>query len=103
LLILVAVLYYGLEAGRIYWDFYRFRDEMETSARFAASQTDDQIRQHLRGFAEDLGLPNEAQRILIRRTEHPPKVTIRTHYTVELLLPFTRKEITLTPVAEARL
>jgi hypothetical protein len=102
ILILVALLYYGLDAGRIYWDYYRFRDEMETSARFASSQTDDQIRQHLRAFAQDLGLPSEAHRIVIRRTEYPPRVSIRTHYTVELLLPFTRKEITFTPVAEAR-
>ena len=44
----------------------------------------------------------EAQRIVIRRTEHPPLVTIRTSYSVELVLPFTRKRITLTPIVEVR-
>jgi hypothetical protein len=101
-MILMAVLYYGIDAGRLYWDFYKFQDEMETSARFASTQTDDQIRQHLKGVAQDLGLPAEAQRIVIRRTEHPHAVTIRSQYTVELVLPFKHKEITFRPQAEER-
>lgn len=102
IMLLMAVLYYGLDAGRIYWDYYKFQDEIETSARFASTQSDDQIRQHLRGVARDLGLPTEAQRIVIRRTGHPPVVTIQSQYTVEIVLPFKRKELTLRPKAEAR-
>lgn len=102
IMILMVILYYGIDAGRHYWDFYKFQDEMETSARFASTQTDEQIRQHLRGVAQDLELPTEAQRITIRRTDHPPVVTIRSQYTIELLLPFTTKSITLRPVAEVR-
>jgi hypothetical protein len=75
---------------------------METSARFASTQSDDQIRQHLKGVAQDLGLPTEAQRIVIQRSKHPPVVTIRSQYTVELVLPFTRKELTLRPAVEVR-
>jgi len=101
-MILMAVLYYGLDAGRLYWDFYKFQDEMETSARFASTQTDDQIRKHLKGVAQDLGLPAEAQRIVIRRIQHTPLISIHSQYTVELVLPFKRKEITLRPVAEIR-
>lgn len=102
IMLLMAVLYYGIDAGRMYWDFYKFQDEMETSARFASTESDDQIRQHLKGVAQDLGLPTEAQRIVIRRTDHPPVVSIRSQYTVELVLPFKRKEITLRPAAEVR-
>ena len=102
IMILLAVLYYGIDAGRMYWDFYKFQDEMETSARFAATQTDDQIRLHLKGVAQDLGLPAEAQRIVIQRTKHPPLVSIRSQYTVELTLPFTHKEVILRPAAEVR-
>ncbi len=102
IMLLMVVLYYGIDAGRMYWDFYKFEDEMETSARFASTQSDDQIRQHLKGVAQDLGLPAEAQRIVIRRTEHPPVVSIRSQYTIELVLPFTHKEITLRPAAEVR-
>ena len=102
IMLLLVVLYYGLDAARIYWDFYKFQDEMETSARFASTQSDDQIKLHLKGVAQDLGLPAEAQRIVIQRTKHPPLVTIRSQYTVELMLPFTHKEVILRPVAEVR-
>jgi len=102
IMLLLAVLYYGIDAARVYWNFYKFQDEMETSARFAATQTDDQIRLHLKGVAQDLGLPTEAQRIVIQRSQHPPLMIIRSQYTVELTLPFTHKEVTLRPVAEVR-
>ena len=102
IMILMAVLYYGIDAGRLYWDFYKFQDEMETSARFAATQSDDQIKQHLKEVAQDLGLPAEAQRIVVTRTEHPHAVTIRSQYTVEIVLPFKHKEITFRPRAEER-
>ena len=102
IMILMVVLYYAVDVGRVYWDYYKFQDEMETSARFAATQTDDQIRLHLKGVAQDLGLPTEAQRIVIQRSQHPPLMIIRSQYTVELTLPFTHKEVTLRPVAEVR-
>ena len=102
IMILLVVVYYGVDVGRVYWSFYKFQDEMETSARFASSETDEQIRQHLKGVAQDLGLPAEAQRIVIRRTEHPKAVTIRSQYTVEIVLPFTHKEILLRPNVEVR-
>jgi len=101
-LLFMAVLYYGVDIGRVYWSYYRLRDEMETSARFAQTQPDEQIIKHLIGIAQDLSLPAEAQRFRIRRTEHPPIVTIRTKYSVDLDLPFKRKRITLTPVVEVR-
>jgi hypothetical protein len=102
IMIFMAILYYGVDIGRTYWNYYRLKDEMETSARFAQTQPDEQIHRHLIGVAQDLGLPPAAQRFVIRRTERPPLVTIRTSYTVEIVLPFTRKLITLKPVVEVR-
>lgn len=102
IMILLVIVYYGVDIGRVYWSFYKFQDEMETSARFASTETDDQIRQHLKDVAKDLSLPTEAQRIIIRRTEHPRVVSIRSQYTVEIVLPFKHKEILLRPTAEAR-
>src|ERR1043166_9756159 len=67
LLIVAVVLYYGLDLGRSYWSYYRLTDEMETSARFAQGQTDAQVVKHLAGVAQDLGLPPEAQRVVLRR------------------------------------
>lgn len=102
ILLFMALLYYGVDIGKTYWNYYRLIDEMKTSARFAQTQPDDQIVRHLIGVVQDLGLPAEAQRIVIRRTEHPPTVTIRTRYTVVLELPFKHKRVTLTPTAEIR-
>lgn len=102
ILLFMAVLYYGVDIGKAYWNFFRLKDEMETSARFAQTQPDDQILRHLVGVVQDLGLPAEAQRFVIRRTEHPPLVTIQTRYSVDLVLPFKRKRITLTPMVEVR-
>jgi hypothetical protein len=102
ILIFVAVLYYGIDIGRIYWNYYRLEDEMETSARFASTRTDDEIRKHLMGVSEDLGLPAEARNFSIRRTEHPPMVTITTSYRVELELPFHRRTLTMRPEAAVR-
>ena len=65
-------------------------------------RTDEEIRLHLKGVAQDLELPTEAQRIVIQRSERPKKVTIRSQYTVELVLPFKHKEIVLRPIAEFR-
>lgn len=100
IMILMVVLYYAVDVGRVYWDFYKFQDEMETSARFAQTQSDDQIRSHLRDVARGLGLPTEAQRIIIRR--NPPTITIRSQYVVDIELPFTHKTIVLRPSAQAR-
>lgn len=101
-LLFMAALYYGVDIGRIYWSYYRLIDEMETSARFAQTQPDDAIIKHLVGIVQDLSLPAEAQHFVIRRTEHPPIVRIRTHYSVDVDLPFKRKRIELTPSVEVR-
>jgi hypothetical protein len=101
-MVIVALLYYGLDIGRTYWKYYHLKDEMETSARFAQTQTDDVIMKHLVGVAQDLGLPAQAQRFVITRGQHPPAVTIRTHYDVTIVLPFKHKVVTLRPEVEVR-
>jgi hypothetical protein len=102
LLIVAVVLYYGLDLGRIYWSYYRLTDEMETSARFAQGQTDAQVVKHLAGVAQDLGLPPEAQRFVIRRTQQPFRIEISTRYEVEFDLPFQHRVLTLRPQVDFR-
>ena len=100
LLVVAVVLYYGLDLGRIYWSYYRLKDEMETSARFASGQTDDQIMRHLGGIVQDLGLPPEARRFTIRRTGN--RVIIRSQYLVELDLPFQHRVLQMRPQVDVR-
>lgn len=103
IMILMVVLYYAVDIGRVYWDYYKFQDEMRTSARFAQTQSDDQIRKHLRDVARELGLPSEAQRIIIRRSQSPRNITIRSQYVVDIELPFTHKTLVLRPSVEVPL
>jgi hypothetical protein len=102
IMVFVAVLYYGLDLGRIYWNYYRLKDEMESSARFAQTRSDPEILRHLGGIAQDLGLPQEAKRFVIKRSKDPPVVTIKTEYHVEFDLPFQHRVMTMRPEVEVR-
>jgi hypothetical protein len=103
LLIVAVVFYYSLDIGRVYWDYYKLLDQMKVSARFAQTQTDEQILRSLRGTVDELGLPDEAKRFVIRRTESPRTIRIRTEYNIQIELPFTVRILTMKPEVEARL
>jgi hypothetical protein len=100
--VIIAVLYYGIDIGRVYWNYYSLRDEMEQSARFGSSQTDAQILRILTDKAKDLGLPEEARQFVVTRSTDPNRIRIRTHYTVEVVLPFKHKVFDLHPDVEVR-
>jgi len=102
ILVFVAVLYYGLDLGRIYWNYYKLKDEMESSARFAQTRSDPEILRHLGGIAQDLGLPPEAKRFVIKRSKTPPVVSIKTEYRVAVDLPFQHRVLTMRPEVEVR-
>lgn len=102
LLIAAVVVYYAINIGKVYWRYYRLTDEMATSARFAQTRTDVEILRHLAGVARDLEMPPEAQKFVIRRTQVPPMVSIRTQYTVTIELPFHNRVLLLKPHAEVR-
>ena len=99
-LIAAVVLYYAVGIGRVYWRYYRLKDAMESSARFVLRRTDEDIQRHLAGVARDLGMPEEAQHFVIRRSE--TQVSIRTQYHVTIELPFQHKLLTLKPHVEVR-
>ena len=102
LLIAAVVLYYAVGVGKVYWKYYRLRDEMENTARFATRRSDEDMRRHLAGIARDMDLPAEAQRFVIHRIDFPPTIAIRTQYSVVIELPFQHKLITLKPHVEVR-
>ncbi|HEV8600355.1 MAG TPA: hypothetical protein VGQ69_13435 [Gemmatimonadales bacterium] len=101
-LIAAVVLYYAIDVGRVYWKYYKLKDEMTTAARFAQHTPDEDIRRQLAGVARDLELPPEAQRFVIRRTQEPPIVSIRTEYRVTIELPFHNRVLTLKPNVTVR-
>jgi hypothetical protein len=81
-----ALGYAGIQFGEVYLRFYQFRDAITQDVGFADHKTDDDIRRHLRAFADSLGLPDDARRIGIRR--HPHSITVWSEYqeTVDLKL-----------------
>ncbi|HSR15601.1 MAG TPA: hypothetical protein VLL51_07605 [Gemmatimonadales bacterium] len=87
LLLFAAAILYGGQIGRIYWRYYEFVDEMRLSARFARNRTDETIRRTLWAKVDELGLPEEARRIQIRRTGPPPRITVSAQYREQLDLP----------------
>lgn len=102
LILFVGALYYGTEVGRIYFKYYSLVDAMEVQARFARNQTDQVIRRNLLGRIDELEIPSEARRLVIRRSGPPNQILIRTEYHEPLKLPFRTTRITFRPKVETR-
>ena len=88
-LLLVAVVYFGIPIGGMYVRYYRMENEMQTQARFAPSIDDGTIRRRLQQTIDQLALPLEAHRRLrIRRTGRPREIVISTSWEETIILPF---------------
>src|SRR5438046_8031400 len=88
LLFLVGALYYGVNIGELYFRYYRLLDEMQTQAQLAAALDDGTIRRRIQAEAQEIGLPDEAQRItIVRRASPPREIVIETWYSETVKLP----------------
>jgi hypothetical protein len=88
LLILVAMLYYGVNIGEVYLRYYRLLDAMETQARVAAALDNGTIHRRIQDAIEEIGLPDAAtDQLTITRTASPREITIETEYTESVHLP----------------
>ena len=67
ILLVVFVIYGGLNAGEVWFKYFRFKDAMAQEARFASRTTDESILRRLRAKADSLELPADARRVTIRR------------------------------------
>lgn len=101
LLIVVAVAYFGVNVGRVYWRFYQYQDDMRQAVRFANTLTNDRIVARLRASADSLGLPESAGKISIRRTNN--FISIDADYYESVELPMYVREIHFNPHAEGPL
>lgn len=98
MLVVVAVIYFGVNVGAPYWRYYQFRDAMQQEARFAERKTDAQIIATLRLKADSLILPASAHRINVRRT--PGRISIWTDYSETIDFPFVSRDVRFRPVVE---
>ena len=103
LLVLAAVLYYGIPIGGHVFRYLQLLDEMKSTVQFASTIEDVEIRRRVLNKIEALGLPSEARKLTIRRTARPREIRVSTAYDVMLDLPFTTYTYTFRPEARARL
>ena len=88
-IVLIALfIYAGSLFGRPWFRAQQFRDEMTTTARFAASLSDSLIRVRLEARADSLKLPGAARRSLrIRRIANPDRVVITSKWVDSISIP----------------
>jgi hypothetical protein len=91
LVIVGAILYFGMYVGEDALAYYRLRDAMRQEARFAGHRTDQQIRDRLKAFTDSVKLPDAAKDIRIVRDED--KIHIWTEYDQEVKLPFNQSRV----------
>lgn len=101
LFIVVAVIYFGVNIGEVYWRFYQFQDDMKQDVRFASSSSNEKIRAHLKARADTLDLPDDAHDIDIRRT--PKGISIEAEYYERIELPMYARDVLFHPHAEGPL
>ena len=104
LLIFVAVLYYGVNIGEVYFRYYRLLDEMKTQARLAAALDNGTIQRRIQTAIQDIGVPDEAGTgLTITRRPMPREITIETTYRESVHLPLVAHTVRVHPNATAPL
>jgi hypothetical protein len=100
LLIFVAAVYYGIHFGEPWLRYYQLLEEMRSSARLAPTLSDGVIKRRLEAKADELGLPDEANKFQISRSGKPRKITITTQYSETVVVPLFTHTFVFTPSAE---
>ncbi len=100
LLVLAAVVYFGVNVAQAYWRFYEFRDDMRVEVSFAAHNTNDVILTRLRAAADSLGLPEAAGHVVVRRVRG--WISIESDYDEPVELPGHVRELHFHPSAEGQ-
>jgi len=102
LLIVVALIYFGVKVGEVYWRAYQFEDAMKQEARFASQISNERMLIHLRAFADTLGLPEEAGgNVQITRGRDNHSIVIESDYNELVELPLAVRPVHFKPRVEA--
>ncbi|MGH7675462.1 MAG: hypothetical protein ACREMV_09345 [Gemmatimonadales bacterium] len=98
LLVFVALLYYGVNIGELWFRYYRLVDEMKVQARLASALDDGTIRRRVVAAIQDIGLPQTATtNLTVRRTSQPREIRIATRYQEGVNLPLFNHTFTFRP------
>lgn len=97
LLIVSAILYFGVHAGEVYWRYLQYKDAMDQEVRFRGFLPDARIKAALQAVADSLGLPEDAGVVTV--TRKAGRVTVQAHYEEVIELPGFRREVHFEPRA----
>ena len=100
LLLISAGLYFGLNIGQAYWNFYQYEDAMKQELRFNGLRPDSLILAHLWVEADSLNLPDDAKEISIERDPRTRTIRISADYAEQIELPLTVRTFMFHPHAE---
>jgi hypothetical protein len=100
-LVLAAVVYFGVNVAQAYWRFYEFRDDIQQEVRFASHNSNDVISVRLRAIADSLGLPEGAGNVKIHRVHG--SISIEADYDEPVELPGHVRQLHFHPRAEGPL
>lgn len=98
LLLIVTVVYFGLNVGEVYFRYLKFKDAMAQEVRFRGDLSDESIIARLRNVADSLGLPEEAGNITLTRDKRVLHLKSRYYEIIEL--PGFQREILFEPRAD---
>ena len=96
-LVVVVMCYFGVGVAEVFWNYYQYKDRMQSEARFAAHRSDAVIKRRVADFADSLGLPEGARNVIVRRGDHT--FYIFADYYDHVELPWYVREIHLNPSA----
>ena len=97
LLLVAAVVYFGVNAGEVYFRFYQYQDAMRQEVRFAAHNSDAVILRHLRSQVDSLGLPEAAGEVNLQRDGR--HIEMESDYYEHIELPLYVREVHFNPHA----
>jgi hypothetical protein len=99
LLVFVGALYYGVNVGEVYFRYYRLLDEMDSQARIASGLDNGTIARRIAAAVQEIGIPDSAARVVVRRNLSPREITITTDYSETVNLPFFKHTFAFHPKA----
>lgn len=97
LLLVVAVMYFGVNIGEVYYRYYQYKEAMDQEIRFRSELADATLKRNLAAIADSLGLPEDAGIVTI--TRDAGRITIESHYDETVDLPGFKHEFHLEPRA----
>jgi hypothetical protein len=111
LLVAAAIVFASWKAGNAYLKFYRLKDAAQDAALFGASKSSAEIRNSVVQVANELNLPVDPDRVIVRREPNHTYVTTSYVEKIEILpsyfYPWEFKldvdVLTMTPPRDAQL